>query len=187
MTIAEELRDERTVFADDCELRSRVMRVYLPHCRYLKTAVLEAPAELGGPAALTVTGRFEIGDSCYIDNTGHFNAVEFNICYNQLAYYLIAKAVKERLLPVFGAWEMDDFWRHQLPNILITDFHSIFKRQMRAKRFSGSVTLTAAQKLEKSERWDPLVVLRTVCRFWDETGGSSRGEVKLAITDRAVR
>lgn len=183
MSIAGEVRRDRVVFADDRDLLTRVMRVYLPHCRYLQAAVLEAPAEPGTSAGLTVTGEFEIGDSCYIDDTGHFNAVEFNICYNQLAYYLIAKSVKEGLLRVFDGWELDDFWRLQLPNILITDFRSSFKRQMRGRRFSGSVTLTDLLKLEKSERWNPLVVLRTTCRFWDGTGGNCRGEVKLAITD----
>src|ERR1041384_5399948 len=95
--------------ADD-GLLAEVMRVYLPHCRYLKSAELAATPEL------TAIGRFEIGDSCYIDDTGHFNAVEFNICYNQLAYYLIAKTVQEGLLPAFQGWNLDDFWRLQLPN-----------------------------------------------------------------------
>jgi FcoT-like thioesterase domain len=183
MNVADEVKSERVVFDDDPALLARVMRVYLPHCRYLTGAVLEATPEPGGPARPTVTGRFAIGDSCYIDDTGHFNAVEFNICYNQMAYYLIAKAVKEGLLPVFAGWQLEDFFRLQLPNILITDFHSTFKRQMRGERFSGSVTITEVLKLERSERWDELVVLRTVCRFWDETGGSCRGEVKLAITN----
>jgi hypothetical protein len=183
MNVANELKPERVFFDDDRALLDRVMRVYLPHCQYLTGAVLEVTPQPDGPGRPTVTGRFEIGDSCYIDDTGHFNAVEFNICYNQMAYYLIAKSVKEGLLPVFAGWDLEDFFRLQLPNILIVDFRSNFKRQMRGKRFSGSVTLTEVLKLERSQRWEPLVVLRTVCRFWDETEGNCRGEVKLAITN----
>ena len=41
---------------------------------------------------ISAKGRFSIPDSCYIDDTGHFNAVEFNICFNQLAYVPSASA-----------------------------------------------------------------------------------------------
>jgi hypothetical protein len=132
---------------------------------------------------LTVSGEFVIEESCYIDDTGHFNAVEFNICYNQLAYYLIAKSVKEGLLPVLRDWSLEDFWRLQLPNILIIDFHSTFKREMRGRVFSGSLSFTDVVRLDRSDWWNPLIVLRTSCRFWDGTGGNCRGEVKLAITN----
>ncbi|GAA4228957.1 fatty acyl CoA thioesterase FcoT [Actinomadura meridiana] len=172
---------EGVTFETDRELLPLVLRPYRDHCKYMRSAVVAVEP----PGRPTVSGDFAIGDSCYIDDTGHFNAVEFNICYNQLAYYLIAKSVKERLIPVLGEWELDDFWRHQLPNILITSFRSRFKQRMRGKRFFGSVSLTDSVRLEKSDRWDPLVVLHTVCRFWDETGGRSSGDVRLAITDSA--
>jgi hypothetical protein len=177
MSVLDETKHGPELPGNDPDLLARVMRVYLPHCRYLKSAVLS------GPPAPTATGEFEIGDSCYIDDTGHFNAVEFNICYNQLAYYLIAGAVKEGLLPVFEGWNLDDFWRLQLPSILITEFHSVFKKQMVGERLSGSVTITEVRKLNRSERWNELVVLQTSCRFWDEAGGHSRGTAKLAITN----
>ncbi|MGW3964212.1 FcoT family thioesterase [Amycolatopsis sp. NPDC005003] len=165
----------------DRELLERVLRVYREHCRYLKTAELTARPD--PPAEVAVSGAFAIPESCYIDDTGHFNAVEFNICYNQMAYYLIAKAVKDGLHPVFAGWTLDDFWRLQLGNILITDFKSTFKRQMRGKLFEGRVAVTDVVRLEKTERWDPLVVIRTKCGFWDETGGNCRGEVKIAISN----
>jgi hypothetical protein len=162
----------------DTELLARVLRVYRPHCRYLRTAVVTRAPDL-----LTVSGDFAIGESCYIDDTGHFNAVEFNICYNQAAYYLIAKAVRDGLHPVFSGWTLDDFWRLQLARILITDYRSTFKREMRGRRFSGEASVVDVVRLEKSERWDPLVVIRTRCGFWDETGGHCRGDVKIAIRE----
>jgi hypothetical protein len=173
---------ERVASPQDGDLLASVMRVYLPHSRYLKAATVDAPAGTRA-AGVTATGEFEIGDACYIDETGHFNAVEFNICYNQLAYYLIAKSVQERLLPVFDGWDLADFRRLQLPNILITDFRSTFRRRMLGERFSGAVTVAEATRLARSRRWNALVVLRTTCRFWDAAGGDCRGEVKLAITD----
>lgn len=191
LTKRSEVREDRSVssadeqtaavatYETDQELLPLVLRPYRMHCRYLKTAILGAAEDPG----LTVSGDFEIDESCYIDDTGHFNSVEFNICYNQLAYYLIAKSVQEGLLPVFREWALDDFWRLQLANILITDFRSSFKREMRGKRFSGSVSLSKVVRLEKSERWNSLIVLYTSCRFWDDQGGLCRGDVKIAITN----
>jgi hypothetical protein len=180
---ADDPPEEVIRFETDEELLALVLRPYqAKKTQYLKTAVVET----GGAdpsAMLTVSGDFTIEESCYIDDTGHFNAVEFNICYNQLAYYLIAKSVKNGLVPVFQGWSLEDFWRLQLPNILITDFQSTFKRKMRGRMFSGSVSLTEAVRLERSQWWNPLIALRTSCQFWDESGSSCRGQVKIAITN----
>src|SRR5262245_56508099 len=70
-----------------------ILRPYRAHARYLKSAEIThvhdkaVPQGRGKPSSLiTGMGRFSIPESCYIDHTGHFNAVEFNICFNQLAY-----------------------------------------------------------------------------------------------------
>jgi len=172
-------QDEAVVatYANDPELLSQVLRPYRAHCQYLKTAVLEVASN----QMPTVAGDLGIGESCYIDDTGHFNAVEFNICYNQLIYYLIAKSVKEGLVPALRSWTLDDFWRAQLPDILITEFRSRFKRTMRGKRFFGSVSLADVVRVDQSAWSKPLIVLHTTCRFWDEPGGLSVGKVTIAI------
>ncbi len=181
MSIADQARVVVATYATDRELLSLVLRPYRVHCQYLRTAVLEvAPNQMP-----TVSGDFEIGESCYIDDTGHFNSVEFNICYNQLIYYLIAKSVQEDLLPALQGWTLDDFWRSQLPDIMITDFSSRFKRKMRGRKFSGSVSLADVVRLDQSAWWKPLIVLHTSCRFWDEPGGLSVGKVTIAITNPA--
>ena len=82
------------VFASDEDLLPRVLTPYKDHCRYLLTA--EVSALPGGLSRVRST--FAIAESCYIDDTGHLNAVEVNIAYNQMMYYLVAKSVKEGLL-----------------------------------------------------------------------------------------
>jgi hypothetical protein len=183
MSFPEQLPGYLVEYITDTELLAQVLRPYRLHCQYLKSAVVEAAPVSALRDQVTASAEFEIEESCYIDDTGHFNAVEFNICYNQLAYYLIAKSVKDGLLRELHGWELDDFWRLQLGNILITDFRSTFKREMRGKRFSGAISVIDVVKLERTERWDPLVIIRTSCRFWDEAGGHCRGVVKLAITN----
>ncbi|AOY79796.2 hypothetical protein BJP36_07510 [Moorena producens JHB] len=73
-----------------------------------------------------VRGEFSISESCYIDDTGHFNAVEFNICYNQLFYVALAQACSKHLLSSLKELTLDNFYRKQLSNIYITRLESFF-------------------------------------------------------------
>jgi FcoT-like thioesterase domain len=67
---------------------AEVLQPYRANAKYLHAAELtyvRSDAAANDEASLVVgRGHFTIPASCYIDDTGHFNAVEFNICYNQL-------------------------------------------------------------------------------------------------------
>ncbi|MEV5975207.1 FcoT family thioesterase [Streptomyces sp. NPDC051921] len=171
-------------YPTDEELLDRVMGPYKSkNCVYLKEAVVGVDGENPDDLRLTASCRFEIPESCYIDDTGHFNSVEFNICYNQMAYFLIAKSVKEGLVHPFSDWSLEDFWNRQLGDILITDFSSHFRVQMRGRFFRGEMEIVEIVAWEGSDIRDPLVVVRTKCRYWDEHGGDAHGEISVAITN----
>jgi hypothetical protein len=171
-------------YAHDADLMAQVLKPYRPHCRYVKSATVTADA---GSDSVAAVCELEIPESCYIDDTGHFNSVEFNICYNQMLYYTVAKSVKEQIVKPFSDWTMQDFWQRQLADFLITDFRSTFKRQMRGRRFRGEIEIPSALEWEGSDLRPALIVLPTVCRYWDDHGGDSRGEVKIAITNPPKR
>jgi hypothetical protein len=180
-------RDAGTCYQNDDELLTRVMRPYRSkNCVYLKDAQVRMIGEPPEGDRVTADCQFEIPESCYIDDTGHFNSVEFNICYNQMAYYLIAKSVKEGLMRPFSQWSMGDFWQRQLNDILITDFRSAFRTPMRGRFFRGEVEISEVVAWEGTDIRDPLVVVRTQCRYWDEHGGDSHGEITAAITNPPV-
>lgn len=159
------------------DLLAAVLSPYKPHCRYLESALVEVPAR---PAEHVVLARgvFGIPESCYIDDTGHFNSVEFNLCYNQLVYTLMAQCVAEQLLPEFAAWTVDEYLARQLPDVLIHEFSSKFKTPMDMRRFTGEVSIREARDRRR------FLLLRTHCHFWDEQGGASEGEISLAIVHR---
>jgi acyl carrier protein len=168
--------------SDDPELRAQVLRPYRSYTSYLKSAdvtVTEIPADRGG---LSARCEFEIPHSCYIDDTGHFNSVELNICYNQMLYYVLAEAIRSGLLTSFRTWTLEDYWRRQLPDVLITDFRSAFKRQMSGRRFSAELEVDSVAEWRGNDLYGPLIVLHTSCRFWDEQGGNCYAEVKIAVT-----
>lgn len=162
--------------ADD--VLARVLAPYKPDCRYLKTVHVELPEHGGEDHVVLARGEFEIPESCYIDDTGHFNAVEFNICYNQLIYTLMAQCAVSDIIPAFAAMTLDEYLARQLPDVLIHDFHSKFRKPMDARRFDGTVTITDA--VEKSR----FLLLKTHVSFRDAGGGNSDGDVSLAIVNR---
>ncbi|NJQ13809.1 FcoT family thioesterase [Streptomyces bohaiensis] len=165
--------------ATDEALLARVLRVYRPDCRYLRTAVVEETED--GLARARCT--FSIPAPFYIDDTGHFNAVEFNLCYNQMMYYAVAKAVKEGIMPPFAEWSLEDYWQRQLPAFLIVDFRSTFAKAMGSHRFHGEITFTRARRYTGGRDRRPMIVADTACRYWDDDGGHCHGEVRLVVTD----
>ncbi len=161
--------------ADDA-LLEQVLHCYKPHCRYLTAmSVSEVDGQLRGVGELT------IDESCYIDDTGHLNAVEVNIAYNQMLYHVIATAVRDRLDPVFATWTMDDYWRRRLPDILITKLVSRFRSPVDPRGFHGEITFTGVTQRRLNSESPPLIALDTVFRFWDDRAGRSEGEVTVAI------
>jgi hypothetical protein len=160
-------------FPDDPSLLADVLRPYKPHCRYLTSATISARHGLA-----SARGEFVIPTSCYIDDTGHFNSVEFNICYNQLVYYLLAKSIKERAVPALASWTLEDYWERQLPDILIARFGSLFRAPIDSASFSGEVTVSA---ITESDVRQPVILTETAVRFWDRREGSAEGEVLLAL------
>jgi hypothetical protein len=167
---------------NDPELLHKVLTPYrAKKCEYLRSAAVTMDGHPHEGGRFSATCMLEIPESCYIDDTGHFNSVEFNICYNQMAYYIVAKSVKEKLIEPFSRWTMDDFWTRQLGEILITDFRSAFRIPMRGRFFQGEIDVVDVAEWDGTDVRDALVVLRTTCRYWDEFGGDSRGEVTAAI------
>lgn len=161
--------------ANDRELMDRVLVPYKPHCQYLKSARVSVADPAGAAPLVAAQCELAISESCYIDDTGHFNSVEFNICFNQMMYYVLAKAVKERLHPALAAWTMDDYWAKQLPDVLIVDFRSTFKRPVNAARFHGEIEFTELRRGTRN------LYLRTHCRFRDDRGGHCEGSVDLVV------
>lgn len=153
---------------------ARVLTPYRKHCCYLKSASFQYQEELG-IKGLTIHGQFVIDDSCYIDDTGHFNAVEYNICFNQIAYLHLAHCIDNGLIPELADFEMDSFFEKQLSHFLIARITSSFQSFINARHFYGSFGIESIKKTSKC------TFIKTYCSFFDDKKGKSKGEVTLAI------
>jgi len=173
----------RTTWTFEPRLLERVLQPYRSNCRYVLGATLEHPGDRRPPRPddpqswVAVHGPCAIPASCYIDDTGHFNAVELNITYNQLLYAGLAGIVRHRLLAELQPWDLDVFWRKQLPDVLIVEYHARFKRPLDPRRFSGRFEVR--EVLPKPHK--RMVLLRTSCEARSDDGGHAAADVVIAL------
>lgn len=136
---------------------------------------------------ITTEGRYAIPSSCYIQSTGHFNAVEFLICYNQLAYttfgYLIAEDILKRLPDgrVSAACQVElrrlsikPFLTKQLSSMFILKAATRFKRMINAGDFHCTLSVDSIFYRHGT------FFTSTRCEFSDDQGGGADGTVLLA-------
>lgn len=170
------------VVAVDDRFLARILEPYFEHCKYLRSVdIAFDPAEQNGilPARLTARGRFSIPQSSYIESTGHFNAAEFIMCFNQLGYVLLAHALQHGLVSGIGRWDLASFTERQLPDVLIVSASSEFRRMIDARDFTGEVTWTRASVKGKH------LFGNFDVSFHDARGGRSRGETFCCMLDVA--
>lgn len=170
------------VLDNDALLIEQVLTPYFKHARYLKSAIVKGNGDpAAGKGKISASCLFEIPESCYIKDTGHFNSVEFNICYNQMMYYVVAMSVKHQLMGIFHHWQMKDYFDKQLPDILILNFKSHFKAPLHARRLLAEIDFIKTKIVNKN---NPLAFIKTQCRFYDdEKSGYAEGDVDLVITN----
>lgn len=167
-----ELKDVNT------NLVNLFLEPYKDDCKYLQKAYFsnsQAQKNHENQSLWVIKGDFAIPESCYISATGHFNSVEFNICYNQLFYIMIAYLLDNHLLAVMQDWDLETYKRRQLSNFLIVKFSSIFRRPINPSKFQGTLSIN------KSSVRGNLIILKTTCNFSDNQDGWSEGDITIAV------
>jgi hypothetical protein len=166
-----EPHDQTTPIEED--LLVRVLEPYsYKGCRYLLDARYKAT-----PDSVLAYGNFSISESAYIRSTGHFNAAELILCFNQLAYCAFAPAILNEEIPVLRGWSIENFFDNQLPNMLIKSTASRFRRPINAQRFSARLLCQDFRLIERRVRY---LLVPCAIEFSDDIGGSASAEVELA-------
>ena len=169
------------------EFTAEILKPYRENATYLKAAeiteVNDKTAIAGTDQKLiTGKGRFSIPESCYIDSTGHFNAVEFNICYNQLAYVLFAGCInagvmgKVRAVQGAGIPTMAEFKNDQLPAMMIVALESRYFKPLDSKDFTAELSINKISAVGNA--W----FFFTTITFSDSQGVKAKGSVTLAYS-----
>ncbi len=163
------------------ERLARVLVPYRDNCKYLKRIAFEyLPTSAGvspdqSEASLTAIGEMSIAESCYIDSTGHFNAVEFQISANQLMYALGAECTRLRLVRALAALDVDGFFERQLANVLITNVTSTFRRVVNPRRFRGRLQLDRSYLIRERLFWECTIT------YSDDENGLADGNIVVTM------
>ncbi len=161
------------------DLIARMLSPFKPACRYLESATLTVSEEpqVKGSAAWVLRGAFAIPESCYINDTGHLNSIEFNICSNQLLQVALAQALESRLAPELSDLTLEELVSEQRPETVIRELNSVFKRVINARRFEGEVTVDGPLR-----RGSPFEV---GAHFWDANDGFAEGAFTVVLHQRS--
>ncbi|MEM1168016.1 MAG: FcoT family thioesterase [Cyanobacteria bacterium P01_H01_bin.35] len=131
--------------------------------------------KLGSDSNYIVQGKFSIESPCYVDETGHFNAVEFVMCYNQIVAVSLAYATQHKLLLCLEDLTVEEFYILYMSGIYITRLESTYKSLINPQEFSCKLEFIKERKRSR------LSILKTLVEFSDPQGGIASGKVDLAI------
>lgn len=170
---------------DDPEFREQVLACYKPHCRYVQSftctrSTPEPTAEKSLAATTVVTGRCQLSvpEPCYINATGHLNAVDVGICFNQTLYLTLGTSVQHRWLPDFYQWSVTDFFIHQLPDVLIAETTARFFAPLSPHSFSAVFQILAITRVPSGTVW-----LDTAMECVDNQGGRCIMTANVAVVN----
>lgn len=177
ITLSTQTRTEFADISDTAPIEEHLLvKVLEPYaykgCRYLQDASYKATED-----SVLAYGNFSINEPAYIRSTGHFNAVELIMCFNQLAYSAFAPAILNEEIPVLRGWSIADYFDLQLPSMLIKNTASRFKSIIHAQQFSARLLCQDFEVVDRRLRY---LSIKCGIEFWDEFGGAASGEVELA-------
>lgn len=168
---------------------------YRDECRYLKEAWVETPVGFEPESLidndndeifLRAEGKFSIPESFYLapadDPTEyaafrHFNAVDANICFNQLAYVLCLEGCPHGLIPLwkFGVDPESMKCRKVAVNMMIAKMNTTFVRPIQPMDFKGWI---AINKLYEKKG---MPFMEMEFQFEGEGAGLAVGECRAVI------
>lgn len=177
---------------------------YREECRYLQDAWLEYPKKFQPELLINNEdpgiffrshGNFSIPASFYLRPPDdqqerekdyspfrHFNAVDSNVCFNQLCFVLFLEGCDRDLIPLshFGFDTHQVRRRRVTVNILIAKLDTTFIRRIDPVKFSGWIALRKVYKKDTFTKYS-LPFMELDFQFEDENGGLAVGDCKLVI------
>jgi hypothetical protein len=160
----------------DAQFIVDILQPYRIDCRFLKHAVISYPPQTSADYLVRGIGEFSVPGPWYIKDTGHFNAVDSVICFNQLGYVTLASGILSghlvgNSLPSTG----ESFKKRMLPDMLIIKISSKFLRPIKSNLFTGSF------EIRKLKNQGSSTMIQVVAAFQGSDGGLAEIDALLAV------
>ena len=130
------------------EIINKALITYLAkNTRYITQAQISNTGEV-----TKLLAQFSIKESCYLSpGSGHFNAVEAIMCFNQMLYVELLAGIEKKMFPFYLHISPDEFNQNRR-KVYLLEFEKIkFKKQINNNSFYGFVEIkprhTVADKI----------------------------------------
>lgn len=130
------------------EIINKALITYLAkNTRYLTKAQVSNSDNI-----IRLNACFSIKESCYLyPGSGHFNAVEALMCFNQMLYVALLGGIENKMFPFYMHITPDEFNRNRR-KVYLLEFENIkFKKQINNNEFYGFIEIkplhTVADKI----------------------------------------
>ncbi len=127
------------------EIINKALVTYIAkNTRYITQAQVYNTADI-----VNLTAQFSIKESCYLSpGSGHFNAVEALMCFNQMIYVALLAGIEKKMFPFYADITPDEFNEHRR-RVYILEFEKIkFKKQINNNLFYGHLELQPLHKIK---------------------------------------
>lgn len=98
---------------------------------------------------IRLDAQFSIKESCYLSpGSGHFNAVEALMCFNQMLYVAVMGGIKEHLF-TFYTDITPDYFNQNRRKVYLLEFEKMkFKKQINNNSFFGFIEIKPLHKIK---------------------------------------
>jgi len=147
------------------EIVDKVLAVYKPNYRYLKSVKVDFPV---------ARGRFKIGETEYfMESMRHLTDVEAQLCLNQLSYVFFGQEVVNRRWKDLENLSFEQFLELRNEGMFVVESHKTFHRETDSREpFNGEI------KLMKVRRHKNIYVAKIE---YDLNEGASTGKLSLIL------
>ena len=107
---------------------------------FVKESFISHSKQNGG---ITLWSKLGIDNPWYCNDTGHMNAVELNLAFNQMVYVSIYYGISYSLIPQLNKFPvaLENYMDKAWPDFLITKIESQFVKPIHVSDFSGALRI----------------------------------------------
>jgi hypothetical protein len=144
-----------------------ILEPYRPECRHL-TAIEygESKREENTPSEISAIAHFRIEPSWYIRSTGHFNAVDAVLCFNQMGYACIDQYFSTKL-DESDHHLLDTYRARRLNDMVIARMDLSFRKPITSSCVDASIHIVKARKIKSG------FLFKFECVYYDNLDGSA--------------
>lgn len=164
----------------DTQMIKKILQYYW--INYVKDAVLHKEK-----SCIYLYSNLGINAPWYCDSTGHLNAVELNLAFNQMMYLAIGKCIELGWIEALQDYDMYYFMNKYWQDFLITYIHSEFRSPLNSSSFCGVLRINNIRKFAGNIRLELDLTTTNNHNLFPQPGIASHSYSKMTVIIKAYK